>query len=81
MNVTAINNTGLEGIMQIVAKVTELFPVDVADFVSNATLADHDFDAMADALVYLSRNGVPVFGEFWTGPDSQVPVRLKSIRS
>jgi hypothetical protein len=31
MNVTAINNTNLDGIMQITKKFTELFPVEAAD--------------------------------------------------
>jgi hypothetical protein len=75
MNVTAINNTNLDGILQIAKKITELFPV--ADFASNTTLADKDHDAMADAIAYLSQNGVPVFGEFWTGADPQVPVSTK----
>jgi hypothetical protein len=75
MNVTAINNTNLDGILQIAKKVTELFPV--ADFASNTTLSDKDLDAMADTIAYLSQNGVPVFGEFWTGADPQVPVSTK----
>lgn len=75
MNVTAINNTNMDGFMPIAKKITELFPVDVADFASNTTLVDQDLDAMADTLAYLSQNGVPIFGEFWTGSDPQVPVR------
>ena len=51
-----------------------LFPVNETESNSNVTITEKDLDAMADAIAYLAKVGVSVFGEFWTVADPQVSV-------
>jgi hypothetical protein len=74
MNVTAVEASGLGGIPEIIQDLAELFHVEDADYTSNETITEKDYDALANATVYLARIGVPLFGEFWTVADMQNPV-------
>jgi hypothetical protein len=70
----SVDEPELAGLREVVGQIIELFPVNETDTSSNATLAEQDMDAFADAISYLAEIGVPVFGEFWSIPDPQVPV-------
>ena len=72
MNNETVEANGLGEIPEIIAKLAELFPVE--DYSSSELLSEQDYDAFASAIIYLAEIGVPVFGEFWTIADTQVPV-------
>lgn len=75
MDEASIEATSNDTLMhEIESNITTLFPFSHADLISNATLAEGDLDAMADAIAYLQSIGVPVFGVFWTIADTQNPV-------
>ncbi|KAK8012772.1 endothelin-converting enzyme [Apiospora marii] len=67
------NTSGLAGLAGITAKITQLFPIDDADYLSNSTITEQDYDSLAATIAYLSSIGIPVFGEFSTGLDNQNP--------
>jgi hypothetical protein len=76
-NETAINASALGGIPDHIKQITELFPVGDDDYSNNNTLTEQDYDSLASVITYLSKIGVPIFGEFWTISDPQFPVRLR----
>ena len=75
MNQKNTNNSSLADIQAMATEVTELFPVDDADYGTNKTMTEKDQEGLAKAIAYLSKRGIPVFGEFWTTPDNQNPVK------
>lgn len=75
MNETAVNSSAIGGVPEIITKIDELFPLGENGYSSNDTITEQDFDSLASVIVYLSKIGVPVFGEFWTVADPQFPVR------
>lgn len=62
---------------EMIATLAELFPVK--DYSSNDTIKQADHESLTDAIVYLTKNGVPLFGEFSTSPDFQNPVSLLDV--
>jgi hypothetical protein len=74
MNVSAIRASKSTGLQKILRDVAQLFPANLSIGTANVTLVEADLEPFADAIAYLSRIGVPIFGEFWTSPDPQVPV-------
>jgi hypothetical protein len=70
-NATVESSQPIE-VQEMVLKLAELFPVK--DYSSNDTFKESDHQALANAITYLARNGVPLFGDFWTSPDFQNPV-------
>jgi len=77
MDNTTIESSEPTEALEMVAKLAELFPVE--DYSSNETITEADHQPLADAITYLAKNGVPLFGEFWTAPDSQNPVSALSL--
>ncbi|KAK8136223.1 hypothetical protein PG984_004163 [Apiospora sp. TS-2023a] len=73
MDTKSDNTSGLVGLAEITSKIAQLFPVDDADYLSNSTITEKDYDSLAETIAYLSSIGVPVFGEFTTGLDNQNP--------
>jgi hypothetical protein len=71
MNVTAVEASRLGIVPEMIEKITKLFPVSEADYESNATVSEKDYDGLAQTITYLAEMGVPVFGEFWTVADNQ----------
>ncbi|KAI5924877.1 hypothetical protein F4810DRAFT_661788 [Camillea tinctor] len=71
MDGVAIEEAGTAGIPDIVNQIATLFPIEDADYTSNATLATEDEDGFVEALVYLSSIGVPVLVSLSTSADPQ----------
>lgn len=86
MNETAVNASAFGGIPEVIQQIAKLFPVESEGYATtNDTLTEKDYDSFADVIAYLSKIGVPIFGEFWTVADNQFPVRFpfsfKSLKS
>lgn len=74
------NTSGPVSLAGIAAKITQLFPVDDAYYLSNRTIAEQDYDSLAETIAYLSSIGIPVFGDFTTGLDNQNPVSISTLK-
>ncbi|KAI1075493.1 Metalloprotease [Whalleya microplaca] len=72
----SVEASGLGGIPEIVDQIVHLFPLEEADYASNDTITEKDYDNMANTIAYLTTIGVPVFGDFGTTVDSQNPDKM-----
>lgn len=79
MDTKSDNTSGLVGLAEITSKITQLFHINDADYLSNSTITEQDYDSLAETIAYLSSIGIPVFGEFTTGLDNQNPVRIPTL--
>ncbi|KAJ4301723.1 hypothetical protein N0V90_003816 [Kalmusia sp. IMI 367209] len=73
MNNNTIEESGFGQLPQLLQNISSIFHIEEGDYLSNTTMKERDYDAFAQAIVFMTKHGIPLFGEFWTTPDYQNP--------